>query len=124
MSKKILVVDDDPNVVKLVKSRLEANNYEVATASNGEEALVRVKEKAPDLIILDIVMPKMDGYTFLKELKAVELTTSEPKKKISVIVLTAKEKMEELFAIEGIAEYLVKPFKSDDLLEKIKKHVG
>ncbi|MFC1704686.1 response regulator [Candidatus Omnitrophota bacterium] len=120
MSKKILVIDDDPNVVKMLKSRLEASNYRVATASNGNEGLEQVSKERPDLILCDIVMPIMDGYTFLNELRAREMKESQPLQSIPVFVLTAKEKMQDLFAMEGIKEYIVKPFKAEELLEKIK----
>ena len=67
--KKILVVDDDPNIVELLQLRLEANGYEVLTASNGIAAFAEVKERRPDLIVLDAAMPIMDGYQFVQEVR-------------------------------------------------------
>ena len=72
MAKKILVIDDDPTVVKLIQSRLEANRYEVITALDGQEGLSKAVAQKPDLITLDILMPKLDGFTFVKEIKRVD----------------------------------------------------
>ena len=119
MAKKILVVDDEPAIVKLVKLRLEAEHYEVVTAPDGASALAKTESEKPDLIVLDIRMPQMDGYTFVKNLQR-----NENGKGIPVIMLTAHEKMEELFAIEGVTDYVVKPFKSEELLVKVKKILG
>ncbi|MEI6632929.1 MAG: response regulator [Chlamydiota bacterium] len=115
MAKKILIVDDEPHIVEMLKSRLEANDYKVLSACNGEEGLKKVQDENPGLIILDVMMPEMDGWTFLKELK-------REGKHIPVIILTAKEKMQDLFELEGIKDYIVKPFKADELLEKISKY--
>ncbi len=116
--KRILVVDDDPHIVDLVKNRLEVNNYKVIVASDGKEGLEEYKAEQPDLIILDILMPQMDGYTFIRELKTITNWKLPP-----IIVLTAKEKMQDIFKIEGVSNYMVKPFKAEELLERIKKLV-
>ena len=123
MAKKVLIIDDDPNIVKMLESRLKANSYEVATALNGFEGLDKVREEKPDLIILDIVMPKMDGYTFIQELKTREVDADEPVKRTPIIVITAKEKMQDLFKMEGVKDYIVKPFAADELLEKVQKYI-
>lgn len=68
--KKILVVDDEEEIVFLMRSRLEANGYEVVTANNGRDALVRVEKDKPDALLLDIMMPEVDGLTVLKEIRA------------------------------------------------------
>lgn len=117
--KKILVIDDEPELVKMVKMRLEANNYEVITALDGQEGLEKTRSEKPDLILLDILMPNKDGYTFVKEVKV-----DESIKHIPIIVLTAKPGMKDLFGIEGIKDYIVKPFEDKELLEKIKKRLG
>lgn len=113
---KILVIDDEPDIIKVLTSRLQANNYEVVTAANGEEGLEKLKNENPDLIILDILMPQMDGYTFVKRLK-------KTGREVPIIVLTAKQGMKDLFAIEGITDYVVKPFNADELLKKIEKNL-
>ncbi len=119
MTKKILVIEDDPETIELLTSRLEANRFEMISASDGEEGLEKVNDDKPDLIILDVMLPKMDGYTFIRELKARKAT-----EKIPVIVLTGKKKMEELFKLEGVEDYIVKPYKINDLLERIQKYLG
>lgn len=116
--KKILVIDDEPDIVNLVKMRLEANNYQVCTASDGEEGLKKAESEKPDLIILDIMMPKKDGYTFLLEAKKKGLIDNTP-----VITLTARPKMKELFKPEGVKDYILKPFEAQELLEKINKYL-
>lgn len=118
MSKKILVVDDEPVIVKVVKSRLEANDYEVITAYNGEEALEKTEREMPDLIILDILMPNMNGYEFAKRVE-----TNKSTKHIPIIVLTAKDKIPNLFEIEGIKDHILKPFKAEDLLRRVEKYL-
>ena len=67
---KILIIDDEPGLIKMVRIRLEANGYEVVSARNGEEGIEKVKSEIPDLIILDIMMPKMDGYEVCNALKS------------------------------------------------------
>ncbi len=119
MSKYILVVDDEPIVVEIAKRKLQDRGYEVATASNGEEALDSVSKRKPDLILLDIQMPKMNGYTFIIEMhKNPELVG------VPVVVLTAYNEMEPLFKRRGVKAYLLKPLKLQDLLETVQKVIG
>ncbi len=117
--KKVLVVDDEPSIVKVIEARLKASNYDVITASRGDEGLEKAEREQPDLIVLDVMMPVLDGYTFVRELK-----TSERLSKTPIIVLTAKEKLEDLFAMEGVTTYLTKPYSSYDLLEQVREHIG
>src|SRR4030042_5161702 len=77
-AKKILVVDDNPNIVKLLEYRLKDNNYEVITAYDGEEALDKIRQSKPDLMILDVVIPKIDGYRVLSILRADEQDKAIP----------------------------------------------
>ena len=114
--KKILIIDDEPDLVDLVTNRLVSNNFEVFSASNGEEGLARLNDINPDLLILDVCMPKMDGYTFIRELRQLEEGGDTP-----VIMLTAKDRMEDLFKIEGISDYVLKPFDSEVLIKTINK---
>ncbi|HTL48600.1 MAG TPA: response regulator [Verrucomicrobiae bacterium] len=119
MSKKILVIDDDPHIVELLKNRLVACSYQVVTAHDGEEGLLQVQKEHPDLIIVDVLMPKMDGYTFVRTLKRNEAIKATP-----VIVLTAKDKMKDLFELEGVKDYMVKPYRPEDLLKKVRSNLG
>ena len=114
--KKILVVDDEAMLVDLLQIRLEANGYEVETAHDGLEGLTKTERTRPDLIILDIGMEGMDGYTMLKELRK-----KEGIKDTKVIMLSASGKMREYFEKEGIHDYVTKPFDADDLLTRIAK---
>jgi len=116
--KRILVVDDDPHIVQVLRNRLESNNYFVISAFDGVEALEKVKRENPDLIILDILMPRMDGGMFLQKMKELGLI-----KNIPVIVLTAKASMKEFFFVNGVVGFMVKPFDSKNLLNEIAKHL-
>jgi len=119
MAKKILVIDDDPELVKVVKSRLEANQYKVVFAFDGKEGLEVVESESPDLILLDIKMPGMDGYTFIKSYKTKHSMEERP-----ILVLTALDGMKDMFELEGVKDYIVKPVKSEDLLEKVKNYLA
>ncbi len=118
MSSKILIIDDELDIVSMVKMRLEANNYTVISAFNGLEGLEKVKNEKPDLIILDIMMPKMDGFTFVQELKK-----NSEGKKIPIIILSVKDKMQDIFKMEGVQDYVIKPFVAEMLLERIRKYI-
>jgi len=118
MSKKILLVDDEPKLVEMVKMGLEAQDYDVITASTGEEGLKKVRSENPDLILLDVMMPLTDGYTFMREIK-----DSEEFKSIPIIIQTAKAELKDLFEIEGISDYIVKPYKAEEILEMVKKYL-
>ncbi|MCP4650834.1 MAG: response regulator [PVC group bacterium] len=120
--KKILVVDDEHDMVTILKARLEKRGFAVVSAYDGAEGLEKIDEENPDLIILDIIMPKMDGYTVIKELK--KRSMKEGSSLIPVIVLTAKDKMQDLFAMEGVTDYIIKPFEVPELLDKINKLIG
>ncbi|MBU1006765.1 MAG: response regulator [Candidatus Omnitrophica bacterium] len=115
--KRVLVVDDDPDLLKMLKLRIESEGFEFMSAQNGEEMLDIMKLKKPDVILLDVMLPKMDGYTALREMKK-----EEAYKDIPVIVLTAKEKKKvgDLFALEGVSLFMEKPFESRELLQKIR----
>lgn len=108
MVKKILVADDNRDITEMLKTVFEAEGYTVYIASNGEEALVKVKENKPDLVILDVIMPNMDGYDVAYYLNMD--TSYSPKPKI--IMLTVKEtKLDKEFGgAMGADVYLTKPF--------------
>ncbi len=125
MPKKILVVDDDPNIVKLIKLRLEANEYLVSTAGDGEECVAKALSEKPDLILLDLMMPKSDGYSALTGLKEIKAMSGEIPD-IPVIILTAlgDARVKELLRKEHIEDYVLKPFNAQELLVKVKKALG
>ncbi len=116
---RILVIEDNPFMSQLLASRLKANDYEVITALGGLEGLNRAQKDQPDLILLDINMPGMNGFEAAAKLKAMVETKSTP-----VIFVTAKGEDKDIFkAITelGSASYIIKPFKPEILLEEIKK---
>lgn len=114
---KILVVDDIPRNVRILRDRLVKEGYQVIEAGNGEEALEKVNRESPDLILLDIIMPNMDGYQVLEHLKADETTRHIP-----VIVISAVDQIESAAkCIElGAEEYLFKPFNSVILKARVR----
>lgn len=111
-----MVVDDDPDAVTILKAVLEAKGYEVISALSGEELFSRLEEKKPDLILLDIMMPKIDGLEVLKRLRG-----SPPTSVIPVILLTAKVQYQDVLGgyKQGADYYLTKPFTSTQLLNAI-----
>ena len=115
-AKKILVADDEQQLALAVKIRLQSKGYTVVTASDGQQALQLAAQEKPDLIILDVLMPVMDGYSCLRE-----LNTRFGRGKIPVIVLTARDRMKDLFELEGIEDYVIKPFDHEDLLVRIER---
>ncbi len=116
MSKKILVIDDDQEIVELARHRLEANHYEVLTAKDGVAGFAILKDHKPDLIVLDVLMPNMDGYTFVQEIKR-----HDGLRNIPILVVSAKDEMQDLFVAEGVSCFLLKPFKTEIFLEKIQQ---
>lgn len=116
--KKILVVDDEKDIRELIKDRLTQNKYAVMTASGGEEALIIAKTSQPDLILLDIAMPDMDGYLTCKKLKQESKTRGIP-----VLLLTGKD-LESKSVIErcsevGALDYIGKMSTLKELLDKV-----
>ncbi len=113
---KILVIDDEPNIVQTLQDRLEMNDYEVLTAGNGKEGLELALQEHPDVILLDVIMPVMDGHEMLEALR------KQPDgNDISVIMLTARSQTQDIARANacGIDDYIVKPFDLSELLEKI-----
>jgi CheY-like chemotaxis protein len=113
---RILLVDDEPDIVDTIQCRLEANSFDVVTASNGQEGLEKAAEEKPDLILLDTNMPVMNGYEMLERLKK-----RPDLKDIPVIMCTALCEARDIAAASafGIADYVTKPFDYTDLIEKI-----
>ncbi len=118
MPKKILAVDDERHIVRLVEVNLQRAGYEVVTAFDGREALEKVKSENPDLVVLDVMMPYMDGFEVLKHLKADPATAEIP-----VIMLTAKAQDADVFRgwQSGVDCYLTKPFNPMELLTFVKR---
>jgi two-component system response regulator VicR len=114
----ILVADDDRTYTKVLKKFLEDHGFGVLVADDGDDALKVLEKTRPDLLVLDIWMPRMNGYTFLFEMRK-----HEGEHRIPVIVLTCKQELEDIFRVEGVKEYLIKPVRNEDLLEKIKKYI-
>lgn len=119
MNKKILVIDDDPGLIKMVNSFLSAHSFDVIAATDGDEGIAKLKSEKPDLIVLDVQMPKMNGYTFVHEIKKIPTAVNIP-----ILVLTAKQGMAEIFKVEGVKEYITKPFSMEKLLEHVKKYLN
>ena len=117
MPKCILIVDDDRLCTELAKRTIQGKGYEVITAQDGEEALEALKKRIPDLILLDVQMPKMDGYTFI-----IEKVNNPAFTNIPVIVLSSLEKTAPLFKRHGVKAYLIKPLNIPDLLEKLQEY--
>jgi two-component system alkaline phosphatase synthesis response regulator PhoP len=113
MAKKILVVDDEPHLVKLLKNRLEKNGYSVIVAYEGQEALDKTYQENPDLIILDIMLPIIDGYHVCKTLRS-----DEKYKAIPIIMLTGRTLAQDIkMGMDlGAVSYVQKPFKPNVLL--------
>ena len=113
MPKKILIADDEPNIIKMVESRLQSQGYIVIAARDGEQALEKAKSEKPDLIILDVMMPKLDGNEVCRRLRA-----SAECKNIPIVMLTACGQAADIKkGMEGGADsYVSKPFKSATLL--------
>lgn len=119
MAKKVMIVDDDPVGVALMDSRLSKAGYDVLIERNGAGGLARLKKDRPDVIVLDVEMPEMNGYTFIIEMKKEEAV-----KDIPVIVQTSHEENRAVFARRGITHYLVKPINFDVLLTHLKELLG
>jgi len=121
VKKKILVVDDEPQIRKLLRARLEYHNYAVIEGEDGEEALKLLREEKPDLLILDVGMPKMDGYEVCRAIRKEEGISLIP-----IIVLTARsagnDKMDSLNA--GANTFIIKPFDPELLIFKVKGFFG
>lgn len=117
---KVLVVDDDPVTLLTVKDRLEYEGFDVETAMDGEEALSKARGGQPECIVLDVMLPKIDGFRMSRLLKF------DPKYRgIPIIMLTARsQKADKTLGKEmGADEYLVKPVDMDKLVEKVKEYV-
>lgn len=116
--KRILVVDDERHIVRLIQVNLERAGYQVLTAFDGKEGLKKVSSEKPDLVVLDVMMPYLDGFEVLKRMKA-----DSAMKDIPVIMLTAKAQDADVFRgwASGVDMYLTKPFNPMELLTFTKR---
>ncbi len=108
--RRVLIVDDDPNIIGFVKLLLEAEGYLVVTAGNGKEALEAVKQHEPHVVLLDMVMPVMDGWEFSRQLRA------DGNDNVVVVVMSASVDARRTSSQIGAGGYLSKPFDLDNLL--------
>jgi len=117
MAETILVVDDDPGIVRVVEINLTQEGYQVCKAADGEEALASIAAAPPDLVVLDVMMPKMDGFEALKRLKGDPATADIP-----IIMLTARAQDEDVFEGYGTGAqwYLPKPFDPLELRQVVR----
>jgi CheY-like chemotaxis protein len=114
MGKKILVVDDDPEILRLTEDALKKREYAVVTAANGARALEQLRIERPDIILADVLMPEMDGYSFYKALKNNPLLVDIP-----VLIITGRGGMEDTFKVLGVDGFITKPFTTEDLVTEI-----
>ena len=117
----VLVADDDPDILSLVTLRLERSGYEVVAAGDGEEAVARALARTPDLALLDVMMPKLDGYQVTERLRSEEATRFLP-----VILLTARIQEADIArGIEaGADDYVEKPFSTQELSARVQAALG
>jgi len=120
MAKTILIVDDEPDVLKMESFRVKRSGYEVLTATNGEDALLLVRQRHPDLVLLDVRMPVLQGTAVCAQIKSDGALRSIP----VVLVTASSDAVVECVKGCGADDYLLKPFEPDELLAKVKKFVG
>ena len=120
MSKRILIADDETDIVETLQFMLEVEGFECLTAYNGEDALNLAKREMPDLLILDVMMPKINGYKVCRLLKF-----DVKYKNIPILMVTARSQEEDKMIGEetGADEYITKPFEINDVVEKVKKYL-
>ena len=121
MPKKILIVEDYPHIVEVLRIRLEAAGYEVIAAVDGQEGLNMARSEKPDLIILDVMLPKMNGYKVCRFLKF-----DAKYKHIPIFLLTARGKPEDIETgkATGANEYIIKPYDPQELLALIRRYLA
>lgn len=121
--KKILIIDDEEEALYILEKKLRANNYSVYAFTSGKDAIKLAKTDKPDLVLLDIVMPEMDGYTLANTLKQ-----DKALRDIPIIFITAKELVpegiEDRIKDVGAFDYIMKPCTFEDILAKVKKAIG
>lgn len=121
MSKKVLLVDDEPDIVETVKFMLEAEEFDCIVAYDGEDALNKAKNENPDIILLDVMLPKINGYKVCRLLKF-----DNKYKNIPILMLTARSQDEDKAIGEetGANEYITKPFEIEEIINLVKKYTA
>jgi len=121
MTKKVLIVDDEPNIAISVEFLMRREGFEVLVAYDGEEGLTRIRADRPDLVVLDIMMPKLDGFEVCKAVRADPILAG-----VRILMLTAKGRAAEIS--KGLAlgadGYITKPFATRELVAKVKELLG
>ena len=121
MSKRILVVEDQPDSRQIIRDMLSGADYEIIEAENGEEALTAIEKQRPDLILMDIQLPIMDGYTATNQIKADPALRSIPIIAVTSYALAGEEKKARA---AGCDDYVTKPFSPRQLLGKIRQYLA
>jgi len=118
--KRILIVDDQKDIVELIRFKMENEGFECLVAFDGEEGLQKAKKEVPDLILMDIMMPKINGYQVCRLLKS-----DENYKNIPIIMLSAKDQESDKFwgKESGADDYITKPFEFEELFQKIQGYL-
>ena len=117
--KNILVVDDDPALVVFLHKRLDAAGYRVSTAVSAEAGLQAMRTDLPDLLIVDVKMPGMDGFSFVREIRADAALAATP-----ILIVTAQEELGDIFKMEGAQGFFPKPIDMELLMEKVCALIG
>ncbi len=120
--KKIVVVDDEQNILDLVGMILEAEGFTVSKALNGTEGIKMAQKEHPDLVLLDIMMPEMDGWVVYRKLKEDKKTKDIPVAMLTVKAQTIDKEM--ALDVIGVEDYITKPFTPDELVERVQKLVS
>ena len=121
MGKRVLLIEDEPNIIEAIRFVLSRDGYFVDTHSDGATAIEAIAAKAPDMIILDVMLPNRSGYEVLRELRAGEATQSLP-----VLMLTARgqKKDRELAEKYGASQFMTKPFSNSEMLGSVRELLG
>jgi len=119
MAKKILVVDDEPNIRRVVKLVLESGGFDVDTAQDSQECMSKLKEKDPDLVLLDILMPKVPGTSVLQS-----IMKTRPGTKVIMLSVIQSDFHKQLCKEMGAIGYITKPFNNDDLVQAVKNSIS
>lgn len=121
MAKKILFIEDETDQVMVIQARLEANGYDVVSAADGEEGLKKVYEEKPDLILLDLVIPKLDGFEVCKKIKADPQVSNIP---VMIITAVGMKDLDRLCHEMHADDFVKKPYEATDFMQKVKKLIG